>query len=69
MSNAWRPIAELLLQNPPEGDIVLSDGWGVMGMFSGVKIDENGTTWFIDDALFDGDSDPEFFFVLPPIPR
>ena len=62
----WKPIAEL--PEKPEGDILLANGRDVMGLYSGVRRDKHGTTWFIDDAFYDGDEDPEFFLVLPPLP-
>lgn len=67
MSTNWQPIADL--PEKPEGDVVLSNGRDVMGLYSGVKRDQHGTTWFIDDALYDGDNDPLYFLVLPPIPE
>ena len=67
MSEGWRPIADL--PEKPEGKVLLATARRVLGLYSGRKQIDGCDIWFIDDALYDGGSDPEFFFTLPPLPR
>lgn len=68
MSTEWKPISEL--PEKPEGRVLIATARSVLGIFSGRKQieGEDVDVWFIDNALYDGEADPEFFLVLPPIP-
>lgn len=42
----------------------------IIGVFSGVKYPtetDDWTSWWVDDAFYDGDEDPTQFLVLPPV--
>ena len=66
MSPGWQPISEL--PKKPEERVLIATARSVLGIFSGRKHTEGCDVWFIDNALYDGEADPEFFLVLPPIP-
>lgn len=71
---AWRAIAD---EMPPKvGTILLGNKHGVLGRFSGVTCHAAatandrpwaGATWFIDDALYDGDDDPTHWIAIPAV--
>lgn len=49
--------------------IVVLVGMGQsLGQFSGYTHDEHGGTWFINDALYDGDIEPDHWIGLPHAP-
>lgn len=72
---AWRAIAD---EMPPKtGTVLLGNAYGVLGQFSGVTCHSAatannrpwaGATWFIDDALYDGDDDPTHWIAIPAVP-
>jgi hypothetical protein len=72
---AWRAIAEEMPLKV--GTVLLGNTHGVLGQFSGVTCHAAatantrpwaGATWFIDDALYDGDDDPTHWIAIPAVP-
>jgi hypothetical protein len=68
----WIPIATAhpsFVEVPPGHSILLANASGVLGVFAGCTNDpECGETWFIDDCLYDGDTVPTHWLLLPPVP-
>lgn len=71
-ASAWSPVTDAVLEQirTHAAPILLRNAWSILGQFSGVQVSaENGTTWFIDDALYDGDDEPTHWIALPPVSR
>lgn len=63
----WNLIADDCLP-PKDGTVMLANDRDVMGQYSGRTVDSHGVTWFIDDCCYDGDAEPMYWLLLPPIP-
>lgn len=65
----WQPISDLP-DKPGSCYTLLADDNHVMGQFTGmVNHPVHGVSWFIDGCYYDGDREPKFFFVVPPLPE
>jgi len=69
VQGVWYRLADVPIPETPEGRwpvILLATRWGILGRYSGYNAKDD--VWFIDDDLHDG-NEPEFWILLPPIPR
>ena len=68
----WIPIATAhprYVEVPPGSAILLANASGVLGVGSVYGDDpENGETWLINDAIYDGENVPTHWLLLPPVP-
>lgn len=63
----WIPITEDCLP-PKAGTVMLASDREVMGQYSGRRVDHGEVLWFINDSYYDGDDEPKYWILLPPLP-